>query len=103
MYVFINPHMMKPLAILFLLGLPGLLIAQNSTKYEPIDSVGWVLPRISLDDFDYPPSGSVKYLLVLDENGFVKKVRVLSNTLSALDESKIRSQIKGSTLLKKNE
>jgi hypothetical protein len=94
---------MKLLIALFLIISPGLLIAQNQEKYQPIDSVGWELPDVSgLDDFDpLTEMGSATYLLVVSKAGRIKKVKVLSSTFNEMSELKLRNHIKDLTLTKK--
>lgn len=91
---------MKLLIALFLITIPGLLIAQKS--YEPIDKIGWELPDFTeLQGFEQSDLGSVTYLIVLNKSGQIKKVRTLSNTLNDQTELKVRNQLSGLTLAKK--
>lgn len=93
---------MKSLIAFLLVLIPELLIAQNHKKYEPIDSVGWELPVISeLDINPETDSGSVTYLLTVGKDGLIRNVKILSNTFSEAAESKVRNEVKGLKLSKK--
>jgi hypothetical protein len=93
---------MKLLITLFLIISPGLLIAQKT--YEPIDKMGWEIPVIS--DLDIDPEkdlGSVTYLLEVDKNGAIKKVKMLSSTFSEAAELKVRDHVKNIKLSRRTE
>jgi|GEM_PF-3075525 len=91
---------MKLLIALFLIVSPGLLIAQKT--YEPIDKIGWELPEISVPKSFTPlDSGTVNYLLSITKSGKIKGVRIISNTFSKEAESKLRAEVKGMSLTKR--
>lgn len=94
-------NMTKSLIALFLVILPGLLIAQN--HYKPIDSVGWELPEFSIPENFNPSldSGAVTYLVAISKTGTIKKISMLSNTFNHDAESKLRDQVKNATLVRK--
>lgn len=73
------------------------LIAQ---KHKPIDQVGWELPD-ELSQLIPEEEGSLEYLLVLSDEGEIKRIKVLNNTFDAKLEQEFRSQLKKLTLPRK--